>query len=128
MKTATSLRYLVAALILVVGLVHLQQYASFISDVPTIGTLFVLNALGAGTIVAMFAFERFRALAVLGAIGLCAGSLVSIVISMTTKGLFGYTEPTLRAPMAIAIVAEILALVALAPLAASALRARRATA
>ena len=49
MKAADALRYLGALATLVVGAVHLQQYADFISDVPTIGVLFLLNGLGAAS-------------------------------------------------------------------------------
>lgn len=110
----SSGRTLAALLVVVVGVVHLQQYADFISDVPTIGTLFVLNAAGAGVIVVMLAIPKLRALGALAGIGLCVGSLVSIAISMTGGGLFGYTEPTLRAPMTLAIIAEVLGLAVLA--------------
>ena len=41
---ADVLRYLGALATFVVGAVHLQQYADFISDVPTIGVLFLLTA------------------------------------------------------------------------------------
>ena len=101
------LRALGAALILVVGAVHLQQYVSFIHDVPTIGVLFALNALGAGALCVGLA-TPLRALAALGGIGLSAGALVSIAISRyATSGLFSYREPTLRTPVLIAVVAEI---------------------
>lgn len=125
MKSPATPRYLGAVLILVVGIVHLQQYASFIKDVPTVGTLFILNAAGAGALVAMLALPRLRVLAALGGIGLCAGSLVSIVISMNGSGFFGYTEPTWRGPIVVAVVAEILAILALAALALGARRGSR---
>lgn len=107
-----SLRYLGAALTLVVGLVHLQQYLDFISEVPTIGVLFLLNAAGAGAIVALLA-TPLRALAALGGIALSIGSLVAIVLAMTS-GLFDYIEPTLRTPVLISILAEAGAVLALA--------------
>jgi len=39
-----------ATLLLIVGVVHIQQYADFIKDVPTISELFLLNGLGAGVL------------------------------------------------------------------------------
>lgn len=111
-----GLRSAAAALIVVVGGVHLQQYADFIKDVPTIGTLFWLNAAGAGVIVAMLGFPRLRGLAALGGLGLCIGSLVSIALSFTTAGIFDYTEQSLRTPIVIAIAAESVAVCALAAL------------
>lgn len=107
-----ALRYLGALATLVVGAVHIQQYADFIADVPTIGTLFALNGLGAGVIAIMLA-TRHAPLGALAGIALSAGALASVFISMTDKGLFDYTEPTFRAAVVIAIVAEIAAIVLL---------------
>ncbi len=107
-----ALRYLGAVATLVVGVVHLQQYADFIADVPTIGMLFVLNGLGAGVLAILMATRR-APVAALGAIALSVGALVSLVISMTDRGLFEYTEPTFRAAVVIAIAAEVAAIVLL---------------
>ena len=107
--SADVLRYLGALATIVVGAVHLQQYADFISDVPTIGVLFLLNAAGAGVVVVLLATRR-AVLGAVGAIALSAVAIVSILISMTDRGLFDYTEPTLRAAVVIAIVAEALAI------------------
>ena len=107
-----ALRYLGALATLVVGAVHIQQYADFIADVPTIGALFVLNGLGAGAVAIMLA-TRHASLGAFAGIALSAGALVSVFISMTDKGLFDYTEPTFRAAVVIAIVAEIAAIVLL---------------
>ena len=103
-----ALRYLGALATLVVGVVHIQQYADFIADVPTIGALFVLNGLGAGVVAIMLA-TRHAALGALAGIALSAGALVSVFISMTDQGLFDYTEPTLRSAVIVAIVAEVAA-------------------
>ncbi|MGI8805503.1 MAG: hypothetical protein ACR2IN_07430 [Thermoleophilaceae bacterium] len=106
-----TLRYLGGALILVVGAIHLQQYLDFINDVPTIGELFLLNAAGAGAIAVMLA-TRPRSLAALSGIALSAGALVSIVIALLSS-LFDYSEPSLRFPIVLAIVAEAAAVVVL---------------
>ena len=100
-----------AVLVAVVAAVHLQQYVDFISEVPTVGVLFVLNAAGgAGLAVALISRERpLRLLAAVGSIGLAAGSLISIAIALTGN-FFGYGEPTLRLPILIAIIAELAAL------------------
>jgi len=124
MHAASGLRFPAAVLIVVVGAVHLQQYRDFIKDVPTIGTLFVLNAAGAGVLVAMLAFPRLRAPAALGGVGLCIGSLVSVALSFTDSGIFGYTEQSLRTPIVIAIVAEAAALLLLMVFMASGRRTR----
>ena len=112
-----------AVLVAVVAAVHLQQYVDFISEVPTVGVLFVLNAAGgAGLAVALISRERpLRLLAAVGSIGLAAGSLISIVIALTGN-FFGYSEPTLRLPILIAIIAEVAALPVLVALITAELR------
>jgi hypothetical protein len=109
------LRLLAAALILIVAGVHFQQYVDFMSEVPTVGVLFLLNAAGGtGLALALLSPERnLRALAALGAVALCLGSLVSIAIALQSS-FFGYAEPSLRLPIVIAIASEVLALAALA--------------
>jgi hypothetical protein len=92
----------------VIAGVHFQQYVDFMSEIPTVGVLFLLNAAGgAGLAVALLSREQLlRALAALGSIGLALGSLVSIFLALG-GGVFGYKEPSLRLPIVIAIVAEI---------------------
>ncbi len=99
---------------IVVGAVHLQQYADFIKDVPTIGELFLLTGLGAGIVCILLA-TRAHALGALTGIALSAGALVSLAISRYAgSGLFDYQEPTLRTPVTIAAIAEIAAILTLA--------------
>ncbi len=114
MSRASSdvLRYLGALATIVVGVVHLQQYADFISDVPTIGVLFLLNGAGAGVVAILLATRRAQ-LGALGGIALSAGALIAVLVSMTDAGLFDYTEPTLRSAVVIAMVAEAAAVVLL---------------
>jgi predicted ABC-type sugar transport system permease subunit len=108
-----ALRYLGALATIVVGAVHLQQYADFIHDVPTIGVLFLLNAAGAGAVAVMLATRR-ATLAAAGGIALSLGAIISVAISMTAaNGLFDYIEPTFRAPVMIAVVAEAAAVLSL---------------
>ena len=111
-RTPDLLRWMGALATLIVGAVHLQQYADFMQDVPTIGVLFLLNAAGAGAVTILLATRR-ATLGVIGAIALSAGALVSIAISMTAGGLFGYTEPTFRLAVTISVVAEAAAIVLL---------------
>lgn len=105
---------LAAGLVAVIAGVHFQQYVDFMSEVPTIGVLFLLNAAGgAGLAVALVQPDRrARVLAAIGSVGLAIASLVSILIALTGH-LFGYQEPSLRVPVVIAIVAEVAALVPL---------------
>lgn len=99
---------------LVVGAIHLQQYADFIKDVPTIGTLFLLNSFGAGLVCLLLA-TRGRALAAVGGIAVAAGALISLGIARyASGGLFDYVEPTFRGPVLISIVAEVIAVLCFA--------------
>ena len=115
-QTATMRLGLLAAVqVGVIAAVHFQQYVDFMSEVPTVGVLFLLNAAGgAGLALALLSNDRpLRVLAALAAIGLAAGSLVSIGIALEGS-FFGYQEPTLRLPIVIAIVAETAAIPTLA--------------
>jgi hypothetical protein len=108
-RTAQTLRRAGALLMLVVAGVHFQQYVDFMSLVPTVGVLFLLNAAGGvGLLFALGSGDRLIAtVAMLGSIGLALGSLVSIGIALDGS-FFGYQEPTLRLPIVIAIAAEVL--------------------
>jgi hypothetical protein len=95
-------RVLGALSLLVVGVVHLQQYLEFYSAIVTIGTLFVLNFVGATAIAIglLVPVERLlkrwgaAALALLtfGGVALPATSFVFLLISERTP-LFGFMEP-----------------------------------
>ncbi len=126
-SAAVALRVLAAALVLVIAGVHFQQYVQFMSHVPWVGVLFLLNAAGGASIaVALLGPDRdVRALAALGGIGLAVGSLVSLVIALTSS-FAGYHEPTLRTAILVAIIAEAIAVPVLGALAAATLRERRA--
>ena len=97
-----TLRVLGALSVLAVGAVHLQQYFSLYSSIPMIGTLFVLNFVGATVIgLGLLApVERLYnrpagvlpALLAAGGIGLAATSFVFLFISERTP-LFGFMEP-----------------------------------
>jgi hypothetical protein len=99
-------RYLGAVSVLLVGVVHAQQYYdAYFSVVPTIGTLFLLSFVGAGVVGAvLFAPVRrlgrrlgdtVLVLAALGAIGIAVGTLVSLLIS-EYHPLFGFMESGYR--------------------------------
>lgn len=112
--TADWLRYAAIALLLFQGGIHLQQYEGPLNPVPTISTLFVLNAIGAAAIALMLASSRGH-LAVLGALqglGLTLGALVSLAISREST-LFDYTEPTLRAAVTLTTIVELAAVLVL---------------
>jgi hypothetical protein len=100
--TWIAARVLGALSVLAVGAVHLQQYHTIYSAIPTIGTLFVLNFAGATAIgVGLLApvervLGRFGdavvGLLALGGIGLAATSFVFLLVSERTP-LFGFMEP-----------------------------------
>jgi hypothetical protein len=98
----------------VVGAIHLQQYADFIKDVPAIGMLFLLNGLAAG-MVCLALGTRGRIFGALGGIAVSVGAIASLAIArFAASGLFDYVEPTFGAPVLIAVVAEVIAVLFLA--------------
>ena len=113
-----------AGLLAVIAMVHLQQYLDFMSEIPTIGVLFLLtSAGGAGLALALLQPDKLvRITAAVAGTVMAIAALVSIVIALTGH-LFGYAEPSLRVPVVIAIIAEALALPALALVLARELRA-----
>ena len=121
-----------ALTLLVVGGVHLQQYLAGYSDVPTIGTLFVVNAIGAAVVaVGLLApIERLLRdrsaelvaglLSTVGAM-IAVGALVALFIS-ESQPLFGFMEDGYSTPIVIAIAAEAITAILLVPVAAANLR------
>lgn len=116
---STGLRYAGIAAVLLVGGIHLQQYDAILSDVPTIGTLFILNAVGAALVALSIAGLRGRALVLpaLGGIALAVGAVVSVLIARYGT-IFDYSEPTWRAAVVISIGFEVAAVLILGALAA----------
>jgi hypothetical protein len=113
------IRYLGALSILLVGVIHAQQYYdAYFSFVPTIGTLFLLSFIGSGVVgVTLIAPVRrlgrsvgdvILVLAALGAIGIALGSLVSLLVS-EYRPLFGFMESGYRLAVVLTLVFDILA-------------------
>ena len=111
--------------ILVVGAVHLQQYLGDYQAIPTIGPLFLLNAIGSAVVALglLLPLERWLVgrrgeiavgLLAAGGVAIALGALVSLYIAETST-LFGFSEGTLETVMWIAIVSEAAAVVLLAP-------------
>jgi hypothetical protein len=107
-------RYIGAVSILLVGVVHAQQYYdAYFSVVPTIGTLFLLSFVGSGVVgVVLIAPVRrlgqsigdlILVVAALGAIGIAVGSLASLLVSEYTP-LFGFMESGYRLAIVLALV------------------------
>jgi hypothetical protein len=99
---ALAARFLGALALLAVGAVHLQQYEYLYSAIPTIGTLFLLNFVGATTIgLGLLApverlLGRFGSAAVsllaLGGHVQAATAFVFLLVAERTP-LFGFQEP-----------------------------------
>jgi hypothetical protein len=112
-------RYLGAVAVVVVGIIHAQQYYdAYFRIVPTIGTLFLLSFIGSGVFGAVL-IAPVRKLgrtigdvalvgAALGGIGVAAGSLVSLLISEYTP-LFGFMESGYRLAIVLTLVFDSLA-------------------
>jgi len=121
-------RRLGAIALLVVGAVHLQQYVGAdYSVLPTIGPLFLLNAIGSG-VVGLFLLApiervlspRFADLTVgalaTAALAIAVGSLVALFISESTP-LFGFEEYGYTTAIVVAIAAEAVTSMLLTPVA-----------
>jgi hypothetical protein len=112
-----------AVAILAVGAVHLQQYLTGYNVLPTIGTLFLLNAISAGVVgfglllpIERLFSERVIGLLALGAVAIAIGSLIALFISETSV-LFGFSEDGYSTAVVIAIAAEVATIVLLTPVA-----------
>jgi hypothetical protein len=126
-------RLLGALSILGVGAVHLQQYSgNGYSTVPTIGTLFLLNAISAGIVgfglllplermVGRRASNAAVGILALSGVAIAVGSLIALFISETGT-LFGFSEGGYRSVIIIAIAVEAVAALLLTPVAAASIR------
>jgi hypothetical protein len=133
-----AMRLVGALAILAVGAVHLQQYlGADYRAIPTIGPLFLLNAIASGVvgIALLFPIERVfagrkapTAVAALatGAVAIAVGSLIALFIS-ESGSLFGFSEPGYRTAVVIAIVIEAATVVLLAPVACASFARARST-
>lgn len=111
-------RYLGALSLVVVGVIHAQQYYyDYFSVVPTIGTLFLLSFVGSAVVGATLiapvrrlgrnAGDLILVLAALAGIGIAAGSLVSLMISEYTP-LFGFMESGYRLAVKLTLIFDTL--------------------
>ena len=108
LRRSDRIRFLAIGLLLCEGGVHLQQYESFLHSVPTINTLFLLNAVSAAVIALALAACRneIAILLAISAIGMTVTGLVSLAIARQSV-LFNYSEPTLRFPVLFAALVEL---------------------
>jgi hypothetical protein len=119
----TATRTLGALALLVVGGVHYQQYHfAFYFAIPTIGPLFLANAVAA-TVLGLFLLSPLRApgrlgttldqLAALAGLGVAGGAFVGLLVSEHTP-LFGFSEHGYRFAIVLALVSEGVVMVMLA--------------
>ena len=118
---ARAALYLGALSVLATGIVHIPQYyGQDYSTIPTIGTLFFLNFVGAvviavglivplGRVTPRYA-DAIRSLFAIGGIALGVLSLAALFVS-EGSGLFGFVENGYRTAIVLAMVAEIAATV-----------------
>src|SRR4051812_2289161 len=110
-----------ALTLLGVGLVHLEQFTvGHYSAIPTIGTLFALNA-AAATLVAAGLAVRDRPLLRMGGVLIAAGSLLGLLAGERTT-LFGFRETGYRPAVLLSIALEVATIALLAPSASAAAR------
>jgi hypothetical protein len=116
-------RAVAAIALLVTGAVHLEQYTvAHFSDIPTIGSLFLLNftaatSLGLVLLIPIRGSARrgrvlFESMAALAGIAVAAGAMAGLLISEQTP-LFGFMEHSYRLEIVIAIAAEAVAILSL---------------
>jgi hypothetical protein len=107
------------------ALVHVQQFADLFRDVRWIGPLFLANAVAIVVVIGGLALRRTRQIAALAGVVISVVALGSLVVSYG-QGLFGWQDGGFRTPVALAVIAEVAAVVLLtAALAGSALLAER---
>lgn len=92
---------------------HVQQYATVVHGVRWIGPLFLVNAVASVVAIAGLTYERTRQLAALAGIVISVLALGALVVSYG-NGLFGYHEGGFRTGIALAVIAEVAAVVLLA--------------
>ncbi|HEX6458386.1 MAG TPA: hypothetical protein VF032_05660 [Thermoleophilaceae bacterium] len=129
---ARAFRYAGALALLAMGAIHLEQYVNVsYSQIPTIGTLFLLNFAGGLvlSIALMSPLERLwehrgrRALILLALAGM-AMAVASIVFLLISEGtpLFGFRESGYRPAIVFALAVEALAMLCLGAFVAAQLR------
>jgi hypothetical protein len=95
------------------GIVHIEQYISIFREVTWIGPLFIANGAASLIVALSLAFRRTRHIAAFAGVVISVVALGSLVISYG-NGLFGWQEGGFRTPVAIALIAEVGAVVFLA--------------
>jgi hypothetical protein len=101
-----------AALLAGEAAVHVQQFVLVFHSVRWVGPLFLANAAACLVLVAGLLYGPTRRLAALGGVVVSALALAGLVVSYG-QGLFGWQEAGFRTPVALTLVAEVGAVIAL---------------
>lgn len=118
---ALALLVLAALATGIAGFEHARLWHRGYAEVDVVGPLFLLNAIGTAVVLLFLVFDRVR-LFVLGVLAICLGSLVSILLSHSSH-FFDFREGGYDGSAKIIVITEIAAVVlALAGIAAGALR------
>lgn len=104
------LRGLVAASVLLSGVIHLELWADGMREVEIIGPSFLVNAV-AGVVIGVWVLLDARPPALLLAAGFGAATLAAFVVSTLPSGLFGVHETWDGTAQVLCAVAEALAVV-----------------
>jgi hypothetical protein len=113
LQTAVPAAYALGALTLAgEAAVHIQQFADSYYAIRWIGPLFIANAAACLVVIAGLAYHRTRAVAALAGIGISVVALGGLVVSYG-EGLFGWQEFGFRAAVAVAVIAEVGAVILL---------------
>jgi hypothetical protein len=101
-----------AALLAGEAAVHIQQYAAILHMVHWVGPLFLANAAACLVTIGGLAYSRTRVPAALAGIVVSVVALAALVVSYG-QGIFGWQEGGFRTPVALAVIAELGAVVLL---------------
>lgn len=99
-----NLRIVTGVLILVGGLIHLQDWFELLRNVPKIGPLFLFNV-AVSVVVAGLLFVRRGWFSIVAAIGLSVGTLAGFLLARYGT-LFEYSEPMWRTTAVLAAAVE----------------------
>ncbi len=109
---ARAWRWVAAVGVLVSAVVHLVLWAQGYSDIPVVGPLFLLNAVG-GLVLSVLLVVWKHWLPLVGGIAFGVATLVAFVLS-TTVGLYGVHETFAGVNELLAAAAEVVAVAAAA--------------
>jgi len=96
--------------VLVAGVQHERLFHRGYAEVHIVGPLFLLNGIGSVVVVLALVLRR-PWIFVLGALSICGPSLISIAISHTAGGFFGFREGGYDPDALVIVVGEVVAMV-----------------